>query len=321
MRPRFFEPLAAMIAILVYGLSLASLGHAADAAGGPAPAAAPSSQIKSPQYRELAPGVEITIPPDRDDNDTHDQHDIVEILQSGENLNWVPKTAPTSQTLADKSRLADFRHRVWYLEFTFKPVRMIWVDVPQDTGKAQRKLIWYMVYRVKNMGGHLAPAPAEAGGYTTKTFSQDVRFFPHFVIEAPDYKKEYLDRLIPVAVEAIQQREDPQRKLLNTVEISTKPIPTSTDRVDRSVWGVATWQDLDPRIDAFTVYVQGLTNAYRWRDKPGGFKKGDPPGTGRVLTHKTLVLNFWRPGDEFVEDKRIIRFGAPGKVDSTWVYR
>jgi len=318
MRPRFFEPFAPTIAALVYGLSLASLVHAAD---GALPATAPSPQIKSPQYRQLAPGVEITIQPNRDDNDTHDQHDIVEILQSGENLNWVPKSEPTSQTLGDKSRLANFRHRVWYLEFTFKPVRMIWVDVPQATGNAQRKLIWYMIYRVKNTGGHLSPIKAKDGEYTTETFSQDVRFFPQFVIEAPDYKKEYLDRLIPVAVEAIQQREDPNRKLLNSVEISTQPIPTSTDRVDRSVWGVATWEDLDPRIDAFSVYVRGLTNAYRWRDKPGGFKKGDPPGTGRVLTHKTLVLNFWRPGDEFVEDKRIIRFGAPGKVDYTWVYR
>jgi hypothetical protein len=64
-----------------------------------------------------------------------------------------------------------------------------------------------------------------------------------------------------------------------------------------------------------------LTNAYRWEDAPGGFKAGDAPGTGRTLLQKTLVLNFWRPGDEFVEDQRTIRFGSPGKVDYTWIYR
>src|SRR5205085_7594876 len=68
-----------------------------------------------------------------------------------------------------------------------------------------------------------------------------------------------------------------------------------------------------PRVDFFSVYVQGLTNAYRWVDPPEGFKKGDSPGTGRVLLQKTLMLNFWRPGDEYVEDQRIIRYGIPGK--------
>ncbi len=40
-----------------------------------------------------------------------------------------------------------------------------------------------------------------------------------------------------------------------------------------------------------------------------------------MLTEKTLVLNFWRPGDEFVEDQRVIRYGIPGQVDYSWVYR
>ena len=52
-----------------------------------------------------------------------------------------------------------------------------------------------------------------------------------------------------------------------------------------------------------------------------GFKPGDPPTTGRQLLQKNLMLNFWRPGDEFVEDQRMIRFGIPGQVDYSWVYR
>ena len=33
------------------------------------------------------------------------------------------------------------------------------------------------------------------------------------------------------------------------------------------------------------------------------------------------MLNFWRPGDRYREDERIIRFGIPDKVDYSWVYR
>ncbi len=51
-------------------------------------------------------------------------------------------------------------------------------------------------------------------------------------------------------------------------------------------------------------------------------KAGDPPGTGRVLTCKTLVAQFLASGyDEYVEEQRSIMFGIPGKVDYTWVYR
>ena len=33
--------------------------------------------------------------------------------------------------------------------------------------------------------------------------------------------------------------------------------------VGETLWGVATWEDIDPRIVRFSVYVFGLTNAYR----------------------------------------------------------
>ncbi len=48
----------------------------------PAPAAAapkPAPAKKGP-YRALAPGVEITIPPDRQEDDTFSSHDLIEIL-------------------------------------------------------------------------------------------------------------------------------------------------------------------------------------------------------------------------------------------------
>jgi hypothetical protein len=185
----------------------------------------------------------------------------------------------------------------------------------------QRKLIWYMLYHVTNRGQHLEPTKKKDGTYDLKKVDYQVKFIPTFALESKEFGKAYLDRLIPTAVEAIRRKEDPARRLLNSVEISEQPIPVTTEAVDNSVWGVATWEDVDSRIDYFTVSIQGLTNAYRWTDRPAEFKPGDPPGKGRELTAKTLVLNFWRPGDEYVEDKRIIRYGLPGHVDYFWEYR
>jgi hypothetical protein len=310
------------VGVLANLLGPAALNTAASAAE-PAKTAAPSARTSSTggPFRALVPGVEITISPDRQEEETFSTQDIVEILRGIPGLEWKPKLGPITQTLQEMATQTVFRRDIWCLELTFKPVRMLWVDVPQASGKMQRKLVWYMVYHVKNTGKHLHPVRQKDGTYALGSVDRELRFIPHFVLEAPEYKKAYLDRIIPVAIEAIQQKEDPRRRLLNSVEISDKPIPVSTELVDHSVWGVATWEDVDPRVDAFAVYVQGLTNAYRWIDPNEAYKKGDPPGTGRLLLQKTLVLNFWRPGDEFVEDQRIIRYGAPGKVDFSWVYR
>ncbi len=272
-------------------------------------------------FRPLAAGVEITIPPDKQEEETVSTHDVIEIVNGIPDLKWTPKTAPNTATLNEMAKDVVFRRDIWCLEFTFKPVRMIWVDEPQISGKMQRKLIWYLVYHVTNRGQQLHPTRTATGTYQVKTTDAEVRFIPQFVLESSQYKKAYLDRLIPVAVEAIRQKEDPNRKLLNSVEIGTHRIPVSSDDLDQTVWGVATWEDVDPRIDYFSISIEGLTNAYRWTDQPDQFQPGDPPGKGRVLTEKTLMLNFWRPGDEFAEDQRVIRYGIPGQVDYSWVYR
>jgi hypothetical protein len=272
-------------------------------------------------FRQLAPGVEITIPSDRQEEETVSKHDVVEILRGIPGLDWTPKLGSESRTLRQMATGTEFRREIWCLEFTFKPPRMTWVDVPQPSGKMQRKLIWYLVYHVRNTGGHLRRVKKEDGAVVIEPVDFPVRFFPTFVLEAHEFQKAYLDRIIPVAIPVIEQKEDPNRKLLNSVEIGSKLVSVSSELVDKSVWGVATWEDIDPRVDYFSIYVAGLTNAYRWTDKPEEFSVGDPPTKGRSLQQKNLMLNFWRPGDKYREDERIIRFGMPGKVDYSWVYR
>jgi len=284
-------------------------------------AAVARAQEPTSPYRNLAPGVEITIPPDRQEAETVSKQDLIEILHGIPGLEWSPKFAPETQTLKQMATGTEFRREIWCLEFTFKPVRMIWVDVPQASGKMQRQLIWYMVYHVRNTGGALKPTKKDDGSVLIEPADRPIRFFPQFVLESHEFKKAYLDRIIPAAVVAIQEKEDPNRKLLNSVEIGSQLVPLSTDLVDKSLWGVATWEAVDPRVDYFSVYVEGLTNAYRWVDPPEAFTPGDAPTTGRVLLQKNLMLNFWRPGDERLEDQQTIRYGIPGKVDYSWVYR
>ena len=284
------------------------------------------------------PGVLTTIPPDIDSRDTVSVHDLIEIRANAK-LQRQPTTDTKSRTLFEKAQAIPFRRDVWCLELSFKPLRMLEVDVPTRAGKMQRKLVWYMVYRVRNTGAGLSPQEQEDGTFVeTEHAAEAVRFYPQFVLTSQDHDREgkrirkaYLDRMIPVAVQAIQRRELPDGQLLDSVQISEHLLEAETGRAIGGLWGVAIWEDVDPKIDFFSVYVTGLTNAYDWQDSPEEFQAGDPPGKGRRFTRKQLQLNFWRPGDAYAEDEREIRFGAaPGKADLygtgegvafRWIYR
>lgn len=297
-----------------------------------------SAQVAAPSPRQLAPGVLTTIPPNFAPEDTVSTHDVVEI-RANPGLQWNPEFLSATKTLYGMADDVKFRRNVWCLELSFKPLRMIEVDVPLASGGAQRKLIWYLVYRVRNTGQVLKPVQGEDGVFTAEVApGAPIRFLPQFVLESQDRQPSgepvsiaYLDRVIPAAVQAITQREMPGQRLLNSVEMAEQPIPVSGERIDKAVWGVATWTDVEPRIDFLSVYVGGLSNAYRWEDTPGRYRPGDAPGKGRAFARKILQLNFWRPGDELLQSERELRYGVPvGKADLygvpegvayRWVYR
>jgi len=255
--------------------------------------AQPAASQPSSKYRKLAPGVMTTIDP-KSHMQVEEQvsrHDLVGVLSTDPTYAerpWSKGKSPARSTV--------FRRDVWALEFAFKPIRFVHVDVPTPDGRMQNKLVWYMVYTVKN------------------TTDKPVLFFPEMVLVTKDSHKVYPSRLIPLAVPVIRQREDPHRPLLNAAEISGKIAPTPKGQ-EASIWGVATWEDVDPATDYFAIYIQGLTNAFEWRDPPGAFKKGDPPGTGREFFYKTLIMNFWRPSDKEEEHEDEIRL-----QDYSWAY-
>jgi hypothetical protein len=282
-----------------------------------------------PAERQLAPGVLTTIAPSLEPDDTVSTHDIME-LRANPALKWNPEYLAASDTLIGMSGQVKFRREIYCLQFSFKPLRMIEVG---------GKRVWYLMYRVTNTGKTLKPEEDADGVFSAKPAKGGpVRFIPQFVLESQDrladgkrVSKAYLDRVMPAAVAAISQRESSGKMLLNSVEMAEQPILVSDGRIDKGIWGVATWVDVDPRIDFFSIFVGGLTNAYRWTDNPAAYKPGDTPGRGRRFTHKMLQLNFWRPGDELEPNEREFRYGVPlGKSDLysvgdgvayRWVYR
>ncbi|QDS94906.1 hypothetical protein FF011L_36890 [Roseimaritima multifibrata] len=245
-----------------------------------------------------------------------------------------PYSDPRTRTLPEMARQVILRREVYSLEFAFKPLRQIYADVPQPDGRMKRKLIWYMVFRVRYLGGDLRAAEDSSSntpyGRIEAVSYKSRRFLPLIVLSNHVTGKEYLDRILPAVKDVIATREKITAPLYNTVEISSQPIKLATDPSSPGVWGLATWEDVDPEIDFFSVYVSGLTNA---------FKREESKDNKVTLLKKTLQLNFYRPGDTMRQTDDEIRFGIPAfsnakeqkeildeygltkRLDYQWVYR
>lgn len=274
------------------------------------------SQAQTGKPKPLAPGVLKTIPTDLD---PRDMFSLPMQLPGLNATKFEPKTIPNEDTLHGQSRrVIMFRDNVWEYEFSFTGLRQAKLKLPTADGKTETKNVWYMVYQIRNTG-------------KTMTFEQvkqfpefdhikyDLRrdepiapeqrkFMPRFTLEGSvalpkgkGYEKViYRDVVDPIAVAQIRRREDPNQPLLDTHQMSMAKIPLAKTAADPGVWGVAVWQDVNPRIDYVSVYVKGLTNAFRLsRDV------NDPSKL------KTLQLNFWRPGDAVAEPKDNVKFGIP----------
>lgn len=339
--------LQCLVAICLIGTAFLAFGTKLAAAPGDDPAA-------RRRPRKVAAGVETTIPLKRAEDETNANHPVVELQDGVPDLEWDPKTFEKTKTLFAKSKEVLFRRGIWQLQLTFKPLRMIRVDLPQLDGTMKTKLVWYMVYRITNVGNHMTPVRGESeqfnrGLYTIASVDSHskmlasigpIRFTPTFLLRihktdelaVDDATVQYMDQIIPAARRAIYLREQPNcsfAEFFDTVQMSKDPIPVSSDKEIRSRWGVVTWMDLGIRVDDtrlrdfdyFTVQIMGLTNAYKWVDPAGAFKPGDPPGTGRQFVYKTLQLNFYRPGDEFDAREDEIQLGVKGHPKSQWLYR
>ncbi|MDO4584478.1 MAG: hypothetical protein Q4D62_10285 [Planctomycetia bacterium] len=303
------------------------------------PATAPGTSRKAPTTRRaypprlLQPHVFRTINPYLDMMNLTNIHDIEAVASQSEEYDW--------------ARAISFRSKVWYLELEVKPMRVMTVDLPGRDGKLQRRAVWYLLYKVRNPGQVFVSKPKsldadttalleklqEAGThpllderhyYEIGTSKEDLRFIPIFELQTydayvmdPATRKEkaanrrYIDRFLPIAVQAVKQREDRGRNILDSAQMSNRVI-----RPGEEVWGVAVWSGVNPTVDRFSVYVSGLTNARKW------FPDESDPSKG-VYKYKVLKLNYWRPGDEspLGQNSRSLKMGAPGVLDYEWIFR
>ncbi|MDA7979929.1 MAG: hypothetical protein MPJ50_14265 [Pirellulales bacterium] len=242
-------------------------------------------------FRRLAAGVEYTFPADIQEEEKVTREDLIQILNKDQEYGvraWSDNRAKNVKLTCD----------VWALELTIKPCRMMWIDVPNPNGKFDRKLVWYLWYHVKNVS------------------DQPVTFTPKFVLHLKDLDKSYKDQLVPVAMGPISEREDPKRKPKDSVSMSEQEIAPAGQSGDE-VWGCALWEDVDPTTDEFSIFVHGLTNAYKMEavDKPEG------DGKKWEYVYKTLQINFSRPGDEFHEHSKEVRLGDGDGVEYRWIYQ
>ena len=151
----------------------------------------------------------------------------------------------------------------------------------------------------QNDGADAAPSDGEL--YTSKPLERNAAV--------------YTDAFLPLAHIKIAAREDAHQEFESSVTM-----PAFNIAPGQTVWGIATWTDVDPRVDRFTVYVSGLTNALRWEDTDQAFAPDQAPMTGREIFRKTLKINFYRPGDEYDEEEGDFHYGVPGETDFEWVY-
>jgi len=193
-------------------------------------------------FRSLAPGVLTVIPADAALDDAIQRGALVEVTKGQQALAWVPKRSAPTTTFVELSRRLEYPRDIWCLEFAFKPPRQIDVDIPAGEGRMRRAAVWYLVYRVKNVGGRRIvvgknddgqPDPAQR---TVETFEKPVRFLPHFVLESREglaadeglaSYRAYLDRLVPSAMNAIRLRA-PNRMIV-------LPVPEANARCRSSL--------------------------------------------------------------------------------------
>ncbi|MFO0013423.1 MAG: hypothetical protein ACK553_11815 [Planctomycetota bacterium] len=294
--------------------------------------------------RKLASGVMTLVPSSQTPEDTSLGPFDLDFVAKHPELEWTAPDFPDNQpffaspaeTLLSQSRGVTLRHPVWGLEFAFKPARLIEVDIPNETGKMERKTVWYLIYRVRYAGEDLLPdtpdfADSEAvPGEPKRVRFESVRFIPRFTLLSKERNLVMDSQILAPAVAAIAAKERVQGPLLDHVEIARNEIKLSTREDENSVWGVATWTDVDPALNFFAIDVRGLTNAYQINVDSGGEKR---------FYRKTLRIYFWRPGDSFNVPKDRVYLGSPAyedpkrvqyyldqfslkeRLDYQWIYR
>lgn len=217
----------------------------------------------------------------------------------------------TAAAVATAEELA--QQDLWVMQVDFKPMRLVRVETADPkTGETREEFVWYLVYRAVNRP---LKTPSQ-GNPTTPVNNYDAPpgpplFIPEFSLVTDDNgaQRVHPDVVIPEAAAAIVRREmrgaDRENELKNSVDV-VQPVADAADA--RPIYGVATWRGIDPSTDNFKVYASGFSN---------GYKESKGPGGTPLILRREIVLDFWRPGDEFDLTEREFQV----RSEPRWIYR
>ena len=192
---------------------------------------------------------------------------------------------------------------LWVMDVQFKPLRML---------RTRNGLIWYSVFRVVNRDLLRKPDNSNTVPQNATDSAPKQLFFPRFtlVTNDGDQPRTYVDVIAPEIQKEIARRE--RLQLSNPIELAGELPPLTMIDADNEEenarYGVVLWRDIDPETDRFSLFMTGFSNGYRLVKGPDG---------ETLVERKTVVQKFWRPGDEFDQNEREIRFDG----DPQWIYR
>lgn len=178
----------------------------------------------------------------------------------------------------------------WELKFEYDTPRRIVVEVP---GSSTPKAYWYMTYTVTNQT------------------DQDREFFPAFTLVTKDGKAIRSDKGVPKAVfDKIKLRTGN-----NLLESPIKVADVLRVGEDQARDGVAIWEEPDPEMGSFSIFVTGLSGESVALTGSDGQPITDKDGKPFIL-FKTLQLDYTVSGDEVYPGIDPIR-----KTHWRWVMR
>lgn len=170
---------------------------------------------------------------------------------------------------------------VWTIDLRFKDPRVVTVKM---TGLPKRELLVLHYELINRTGKPRVVAP-------------------RFLLMV-DGQKPIVDEVFAGARFAqLTAIEDPTGilNLKNSVTVSHAPIPIGVDgTADAPIAGLATWDNIDPKVEEFVVVIEGISN--------GSYSVTE--GKQVVTLYKAVELSFKRDGGKFV-------FVPPAR----WVYR
>ncbi len=203
---------------------------------------------------------------------------------------------------------------LFVFEVEFRPMGILEMLVTDPaTGEKKKEHIWYQVYRTVNRQIETPVDDSDTRPQNPEEVVPVPLFVPEFflIVEDSDDLQIMQDEVIPEAVREISRRE--KLSLKNSVELVGE-IPPAVPRDQKDVtwtYGVATWRGVDPDTDRFTIMANGFSNGYRNDFEVAGEK---------LRARKTILMKFWRPGDEFDQTDDEIR-RDPEAPKPVWIYR